>query len=62
MKVIEVLKELGGRATSRELLEVLAPEMGVMKARKEIAEAVRKGMIKKVPDRERGVEVFVLSQ
>jgi len=60
LDVKEALKRLGGRATSKELLELLAPEHGPLVARKMIAEAVRKGEIKKVPDYERKVEVFVL--
>ncbi len=60
MDVKEALKRLGGRATSKELLELLAPEHGPLTARKMIAEAVRKGEIKKVPDYEMKVEVFVL--
>ncbi len=60
MDVKEALRELGGRATSRELLEILAPEHGPLTARKMIADALRKGEIKKVPDYEKKVEVFVL--
>jgi len=60
LDVKEALRELGGRATSRELLEILAPEHGPLTARKMIADALRKGEIKKVPDYEKKVEVFVL--
>jgi hypothetical protein len=60
LDVVEALRKLGGRATSKELLELLAPEKGVMKARLEIAEAVREGKIKKVPDHELKKEVFAV--
>ncbi|NPA84667.1 MAG: hypothetical protein GXO07_01515 [Crenarchaeota archaeon] len=60
MDPVEALKKLGGKATSKELLELLAPELGPLGARKAIADAVREGKIKKIPDRERKVEVFVL--
>ncbi len=60
MDVVEALKKLGGRATSKELLELLAPEKGAMKARFEIAEALKEGRIKKAPDYELKKEVFTL--
>ncbi len=60
MNVRDALEKLGGKATSKELLEILAPEHGPLKARKMIADAIRSGEIKKVPDYERKVEVFVL--
>jgi len=59
---VEALRKLGGRATSKELMELLAPELGALKARLAIAEAVRSGKIRKVPDRERRVEVFELAE
>ena len=61
-EIIKVLEALGGKATSEELMEELAPKYGVVKARLMISEAVRKGIIKKVPDYELRKEVFVLQK
>ena len=62
-EVVEALKELGGKATSRELLEKLIEKgMDAVQARLAISEAVRNGLIKKVPDYEGKVELFTLGQ
>jgi len=59
-EVVKALEELGGKASSAELLEKLAPKLGAARARTLIAEAVRKGIIKKEPCYECEKELFVL--
>jgi len=51
-EVVKALEELGGKASSAELLEKLAPKLGAARA--------RKGIIKKEPCYECEKELFVL--
>lgn len=61
--MLEALERLGGRATSRELLdELLNRGIDPVRARMMITEAVREGVLKKLPDHERGIEVFALAE
>ncbi len=55
------MKELGGRASSLELIsKLLEKGMDVVTARLSIADAVRSGEVKKVPNYEKEIEEFVL--
>jgi hypothetical protein len=58
--VLEALRRLGGKATSREILEFLLEKGSALEVRNALAEAVRSGEVKKEPDYERRVEVFVI--